>query len=74
MAALSTLFPVFFMVLLGIISRIKVFVTPEQKEGANNIVFNVLFPILIFNILLTSKIESSAILIVVYVFIAFQWF
>ncbi|MFQ6875596.1 MAG: AEC family transporter, partial [Coprobacillus cateniformis] len=71
MAALSTLFPVFFMVLLGIISRIKGFVTPEQKEGANNIVFNVLFPILIFNILLTSKIESSAILIVVYVFIAF---
>ena len=64
MAALSTLFPVFFMVLLGIISRIKGFVTPEQKEGANNIVFNVLFPILIFNILLTSKIESSAILIV----------
>ncbi len=49
MAALSTLFPVFFMVLLGIISRIKGFVTPEQKEGANNIVFNVLFPILIFN-------------------------
>ena len=71
MAALSTLFPVFFMVLLGIISRIKGFVTPEQKEGANNIVFNVLFPILIFNILLSSKIESSAILIVVYVFIAF---
>ena len=71
MSALSTLFPVFFMVLLGFISRVKGFVTPEQKEGANNIVFNIFFPILIFNILLTSKIESSAILIVVYVFIAF---
>lgn len=71
MAALSTLFPVFFMVVLGLVSRVKGFVTPEQKEGANNIVFNVLFPILIFNILLTSKIESSSILIIAYVFIAF---
>lgn len=34
MSALSTLFPVFFMVLLGFISRVKGFVTPEQKEGA----------------------------------------
>ena len=72
MTALSTLFPVLFIVLLGLISRIKGFITPEQKEGANTIVFNVLFPILIFNILLTSKIESSAIFIVVYVFIAFS--
>lgn len=71
MAALSTLFPVFFMVVLGLVSRVKGFVTPEQKEGANNIVFNVLFPILIFNILLTSKIESSSILIIAYVFAAF---
>lgn len=71
MNALSTLFPVLFMVLLGLVARIKGFVSPEQKEGANTIVFNVLFPILIFNILLTSKIESSAILIVGYVFIVF---
>lgn len=71
MAALSTLFPVFFMVVLGLVSRVKGFITPEQKEGANSIVFNVLFPVLIFNILLTSKIESSAILIVAYVFVAF---
>lgn len=72
MVALSTLLPVLFMVILGIISRVKKFITPEQKEGANSIVFNVLFPILIFNILFTSKIESSAVLIVLYVFIAFS--
>lgn len=71
MTALSTLFPVFFMVMLGLLSRIKGFVTPQQKEGANTIVFHVLFPILIFNILFTSKIEASAIFIVGYVFIAF---
>lgn len=71
MAALTTLFPVFFMVVLGLLARIKGFVTPEQKNGANNIVFNVLFPILIFNVLFTSKIEISAIYIVLYVLIAF---
>lgn len=45
------------------IARIKGFISPEQKEGANHIVFNVLFPILIFNVLFTAKIESSAILL-----------
>ena len=63
--------PVFFMIILGMIARIKGFISPEQKEGANHIVFNVLFPILIFNVLFTAKIESSAILIVLYVLIAF---
>lgn len=72
MAALTTLFPVFFMILLGFVSRIKGWITPEQKAGANTIVFNILFPILIFNILLTSTIQSSAILIVAYVFVAFM--
>ena len=71
MNALSTLFPVFFMIILGMIARIKGFISPEQKEGANHIVFNVLFPILIFNVLFTAKIELSAILIVLYVLIAF---
>ena len=52
MNALSTLFPVFFMIILGMIARIKNFISPKQKEGANHIVFNVLFPILIFNVLL----------------------
>ena len=73
MNALSTLFPVFFMIILGMIARIKGFISPEQKEGANHIVFNVLFPILIFNVLFTAKIELSAILIVLYVLIAFKF-
>lgn len=71
MSALTTLFPVFFMVGLGLISRIKGWVTSKQKEGANHIIFNILFPILIFNILLTATIEASAFFIVAYVFIAF---
>lgn len=71
MTALSTLFPVFFMVILGLLSRIKGWVTPEQKEGVNHIIFQILFPILIFHILLTSTIELSALWIVFYVLIAF---
>ena len=71
MNALSTLFPVFFMIILGMIARIKNFISPKQKEGANHIVFNVLFPILIFNVLFTAKIKASAILIVLYVLAAF---
>lgn len=71
MAALTTLFPVFFMIGLGAIARIKNWITPEQKDGANNIVFNVLFPIMIFNVLFTAKIEVSVIWVIIYVFIAF---
>lgn len=71
MAALTTLFPVFFMIGLGAIARIKNWITPEQKDGANNIVFNVLFPIMIFNVLFTAKIETSVIWVIIYVFIAF---
>jgi hypothetical protein len=71
MSALSTLFPVFFMIALGFVSKIKNWITPQQKAGANAIVFNILFPIMIFNILLTAKLETSAIFLVGYVFIMF---
>lgn len=72
MKAIETIFPVFFMIFLGLLSRIKGWITPEQKEGANKIVFNVLFPVMIFNVLLTSHIKMSDISIVLYVFIAFS--
>ena len=72
MKAIETIFPVFFMIFLGLLSRIKGWITPEQKEGANKIVFNVLFPVMIFNVLLTSHIKMNDISIVLYVFIAFS--
>lgn len=72
MKAIETIFPVFFMIFLGLLSRIKGWITPEQKEGANKIVFNVLFPMMIFNVLLTSHIKMSDFSIVLYVFIAFS--
>ena len=59
MKAIETIFPVFFMIFLGLLSRNKEWITPEQKEGANKIVFNILFPVMIFNVLLTSHIKMS---------------
>ena len=71
MNALATLFPVFFMVALGLIARIRGWITSKQKDGTNHIIFNILFPFLIFNIILTSTIEASSIWIVLYVFVVF---
>lgn len=71
MRAVTTIFPVIFMIGIGTFSRIRGLITPSQKDGANKIVFNILFPIMIFNILFTSKLETSAIFIVLYVFIAY---
>ncbi|MDQ0361055.1 AEC family transporter [Breznakia pachnodae] len=71
MSAINLLFPVFFMIIIGIICRIKGWVTPEQKDGTKKVVFNIFFPILIFNILFSSSISSSTIYIVIYVLIAF---
>ncbi len=71
MTALNTLFPIFFMIILGFISKVKGWITPEQSAGANSVIFGVLFPIMIFNVLFTSSIDVSAIPIVAYVFICF---
>lgn len=71
MSALTTLFPVFFMLALGLVSRLKGWITPQQKAGANAIIFNILFPILIFNLMCSATIEMEHIKIIGYVFIIY---
>lgn len=71
MAALETLLPVFFMLALGVMCRVFGWVTPEQKEGANSLVFGVLFPILIFNLLASADLDKSVLPIVGYVLVMF---
>lgn len=68
MAALTTLLPVFFMLALGFASRNLGWITPEQKAGANSILFDILFPILIFNLLASADLDMSVLPIVGYVF------
>ena len=67
MAAITTLLPVFFMLALGFACRAFGWVTPEQKAGANSILFGVLFPILIFNLLATADLDVSVLPVVGYV-------
>lgn len=64
MAALATFLPVFFMLGLGFASRILGWVEFEQKEGANALVFGVLFPILIFNLISSAQIDLGVLPIV----------
>lgn len=71
MDALTILFPVFFMLALGFISRMKGWITPEQKAGANAIIFNILFPILILNLMCNATIEMEHMKIIGYVFIVY---
>lgn len=68
MAALTTLFPVFFMLGLGMVAHRREWVTPEQKAGANAVVFTLLFPIMIFNILCGAVIDSSKLAVIGFVF------
>lgn len=71
MAALQTLVPVFFMLGLGYLSRVKKWISPEQKAGANTIVFTVLFPIMIFSLLGSAQLRLETAGIIVYVTVAF---
>jgi predicted permease len=71
MAALNTLCPVFFMLLLGYVSRIRGWITPEQKAGANAVIFKVLFPILIFYLISTAEIRTEHIQIIGYVVVCY---
>lgn len=71
MTVLTTLFPVFFMLLLGLVSHIKGWVTVNQKNGANSIIFKIHFPVLVFNLMANANIELSHISIILYVYIAY---
>ncbi|MCT1796416.1 AEC family transporter [Helcococcus kunzii] len=71
MDALNTLMPVFFMLILGYISKRKGWISEEQKNGANALVFNILFPIMIFNLMAGAKFDASKIGIILYVLIVF---
>lgn len=68
MAAITTLLPVFFMIVLGMICRGTGWISPEQKAGANAVVFGILFPILIFNLLCTAAFDVADLAVIIYLF------
>jgi len=71
MSVLATIFPVFFMIGLGMCARMRGWVTPEQKSGVSATVFGLLFPILIFSLMSTVSISADHVLIVGYLTAAY---
>lgn len=71
MNAVTTLFPVFFMLGLGFFSHRCGWISPAQKDGANAVVFHILFPLLIFRLMAEASVDTSDIPIVIYVFLCF---
>lgn len=71
MQAFNTLAPVFFMLVLGYMARQKEWIGTEAKNGTNTIIFTILFPILIFHLMMHAELKMSTIPIILYTLIAF---
>ena len=59
MKAIEILFPVFFMMFLGWLSHRRGWVTAGQNEGAKSLVFNILFPLLVFHVLVKAELSTN---------------
>jgi len=57
MKAVEALFPVFFMLFLGLLARKRQWITFAQNEGAKKLVFTILFPLLVYKVLVTSELK-----------------
>lgn len=70
MKVVETLFPVFFMMFLGLVSRSKNWISWDQKEGAKKIVFGILFPALIFHVIFVSDLSINLLKQIVFLDVA----
>ena len=66
MQAISTIFPVFFILFLGIHARKKGWIDHEQNNGLKTIALDILFPFLIYHIVATSVLDRNIVLEIVY--------
>lgn len=66
MQAISTIFPVFFILFLGIHARKKGWINHEQNNGLKTIALDILFPFLIYHIVSTSVLDRNIVLEIVY--------
>ena len=70
MKVLETIFPVFFMLLLGFLSRKFRWITPAQKDGVKKVLFSIVLPIVVFNAIFTSDIQPSLFFVILYALLA----
>ena len=66
MQAISTIFPVFFILFLGIHASKKGWINHEQNNGLKTIALDILFPFLIYHIVATSVLDRNIVLEIVY--------
>ena len=66
MQAISAIFPVFFILFLGIHARKKGWINHEQNNGLKTIALDILFPFLIYHIVATSVLDRNIVLEIVY--------
>ena len=66
MKAVEALFPVFFMLFLGLLARKRQWITFAQNEGAKKLVFTILFPLLVYKVLVTSELKSTFLIQIIY--------
>ena len=65
MQALTTFLPVIAMLGLGIFARLRALITPEQVGGVKQLVFGLLFPVMIFHALFSSGLPANMVPLVV---------
>jgi len=66
MQAISTIFPVFFILFLGIYARKKEWINHEQNNGLKTIALDILFPFLIYHIVAGSVLDRDIALEIIY--------
>ena len=71
MKAAQILFPVLFMILLGLLCRVTGIISVEQKNGAKDIIFGVILPFIVFNAILTSDFDINSLYLIL--FTLFGW-
>ena len=69
----TVLFPVFFVLFLGYLARKKEWITTQQNEGGKKIVFNILFPILVFHVLAQSELKKEFLIQILFLFFAWSF-
>lgn len=70
MKALGMLLPVIVMIVLGYTAKHRGWMTKEQNAGAKKLVFQILFPALIFHVVFTSDLRSSLLVQILYLDLA----
>ncbi len=69
MDALNIIFPVFFMIILGVIARYRQWISPTDNATFKDVVFGMFFPLLLFDIMFTSNFDPSSFLMIAYALI-----